>query len=478
MNSIKEALLKIYYFTIINITSRRIASKSDWVISKLTTEKSKKYKKYKILFNYFNTIDCQSLHEGVISKLINNNHKTLKFKSSQLSVTKYIKYDQKKKDVTISKSNSFLTIKKQCIRFKIPELYYPIIDTIIIDQQIINYNFLNFNFTIDNFFFKKIFLLKKKIYNLSKKFDCLVLADRAYLDNHLLKQTFIKLNKPVYYLMTNGLFFEAKKNIYDDEFSSKDNNNLKIYKENKSNILQYLKNRFLGKLKNDIDNDAYKSSKKNRFYKKKILFLHNFLDASNNTWNRNQIFHSNLEWADFTLKELSKQNFENWYIKIHPTDKYFPGNEKIFNYFKKKYKIPEDAYKNCPNTLTILKNKMPIYSNQGTIILESIIFGYKTYFSGAKYKNYFGIKSKSKNDWLKFLNKRLDTKKNRNVSENLKKIASAIIWSENSIRNIKNLCPTAPIRRWSSISARAFAGINQFFQTFKKYKQFDINIYQ
>jgi hypothetical protein len=414
----------------------------------------------------------------VILKLKNNDHIASKFKSSLFAVQKYIKYDKKKNDITISKSNSFLEIKKQCIRFKISELYYPIIDTIIIDQQLIDYKFLNYNFTIDNIFFKKIFSYKKKILKLSKKFDTLVLADRAYLDNHLLKQTFIKQNKPVYYLMTNGLFFEAKKNIYDDEFSSKDNNNLKIYKNNKSNILQYLKDRFLGKLKNDIDNDAYKVSNKKNSYKKKILFLHNFLDASNNTWKKNQVFHSNLEWADFTFAELSKQKFKDWYIKIHPTDKYFPGNDKIFDYFKKKYRIPEHAYKQCPNTLTILKNKMPIYSNQGTIILETIIFGYKTYFSGSKYKNNFGTKARSKRDWLKFLKKKIDNKNNTNVSKNLKKIASSILWSENNVRNIKNLCPTMPIRRWNSRTARAFAGISQFLQTFKKYKQFDINIYQ
>ena len=474
MQNIKETLLKIYKFIILDITSRRIASKSGWICSQLTSNRSKKYK---ILFNYFNTIDCQSLYEGVILKLKENNHKTLKFRSSLLSVAKYIKYNQKKSNVSVSKSNSFSAIKKQCIRFKILELYYPIIDTIIINQQLIDYNFLNYNFIVNNNFFKKVFLFKKKVSKLSKKFDCVVLADRAYLDNHLLKQIFIKQNKPVYYLMTNGLFFKAKKNIYDDEFSSKNNNNLKIYKNNKLNILQYLKNRFLGKLKNDIDNDAYKSSNKKNSYKK-ILFLHNFLDASNNTWNKNQVFHSNLEWADFTLAELSKQKFKDWYIKIHPTDKYFPGNDKIFNYFKKKYRIPEDSYKQCPNTLTILKNKMPIYSNQGTIILESIIFGYKTYFSGSKYKNSFGIKAKSKRDWLILLNVKIDKKNIVNVSESLKKISSSILWSENNIRNIKNLCPQSPIRRWSSRTARAFAGISQFLQTFKKYKQFDINIYQ
>ena len=57
-------------------------------------------------------------------------------------------------------------------------------------------------------------------------------------------------------------------------------------------------------------------------------------------------FFSHIHWFDFTLKELSKVNFKNWYIKLHPAGKMSSenkvnknsqiyGNKQIIEFFLK-----------------------------------------------------------------------------------------------------------------------------------------------
>ena len=54
-----------------------------------------------------------------------------------------------------------------------------------------------------------------------------------------------------------------------------------------------------------------------------------------------------------------------------------------------------------------INKKIPIYTNSSTIVLETLCYGYKSFFSGPRYDRKFGIKAQSKDEWKKYLNQKI-----------------------------------------------------------------------
>ena len=454
LNLSKKIIVYIYKITFqkfyIKLMSNKISLKSVKLCNQIFGANTQLNQK--ILFNNFEyqSFDCMSLYEGLKKQLEFRNCTTqyLKFKYLNLNELVSTSYKIKPNKNYIQ---SLKKLKKQCKKYKFTNLFYPIIDTIQKNHsQIWGDNFSE-NFYIKNQFFIELKKLQKKFDNLAKEFDVIILPDTAYIYNHLLKQTFLKNKKRVLCLGPAHVFYEYK-NIYDSEVSVENQlSNIKGYDKNKKNIEKFLKKRFFGTIDNGFKNISFREKKLKKFQNRKVLFLHSFTDANNNAWKNNQTFASHFEWADTTFKELSKSDFKNWYIKIHPetlavkgkkipTNNQAYGTKLILEYLLRKYKVPRELIDDCPSSLNILRNQMPIYTNSSTIIMESLCFNYKSFFSGNRFNKYFGIKAHNKNAWIKLLN--YETKNNKMKNNNLLKQAKYMLWYQYSKETfLKHICP-------------------------------------
>ena len=420
------------------------------------------------LFKPYGVLDCVSLHSGILENLKKKKDSHL-FKDEQFKID-FLKFVQKKKC-----KKGFFNFQKVllegCKKNDFTELYYPILDTFI---RKIPWKYFFTGFELKKNFFKEI----KKIVNKNEKFysrfNTLFLADTAYFDNHLAKQIFLNKNKNVIYLNPNGKILQYC-NINYSELSAKNYEN--FYHKYLNEIENYLEKRYSGKSNNEFDTKfSFNQSvdKKKHIIKKKVLFLHAFRDSNNTTWNENQVFHSYIDWVDFTLKVINKKNdFKNWYIKKHPSGKYYQNEKQILNKFIKMYNIPKSVIEDCPSTSEILDYKMPVYTNSGTIILETATKGYGTYFCKLRFNKKYGFFTSSKREWEKIVKAPYEIASKNYVERSVQKAAKYKLWFIHK-KNIPELCPTQPIRR-NGYFAIITVLYNQIFNTiFLKSKNFRI----
>ena len=145
--------------------------------------------------------------------------------------------------------------------------------------------------------------------------------------------------------------------------------NLNIFKDKEKEINKYLSKRFKGDSQQGFKSIAFRETTESKSnYKNKKFFTYILLQMQ-------IIIHGNIikfffltyTGLIFTLKELSKVNFKNWYIKLHPAGKMSSenkvnknsqiyGNKQIIEFFKK-YNVPESIVKKCPSNLEILTKK-------------------------------------------------------------------------------------------------------------------------
>jgi hypothetical protein len=236
------------------------------------------------------------------------------------------------------------------------------------------------------------------------------------------------------------------------------------YKINKIKIEKYLIKRFNGEEKNILFNASFKNQKSQNIKtnKIKILFINDFFDASNISWSNNQIFCSNFEWLDFSLNIIKNINYNNFYIKFHPTSMFdYKKNKYIKEFLIKKYQIPLDCFNDCPNLKTILINKLPVYTHNGTAVLDTLAFGgYKSFFCGSRYTSRWGFKANSKSEWKNML-LYYNSKKIYTFNHELIQQAKFILWRDFNYRNIPNISPDKFILPWSSSLDKFFIFLNQ-----------------
>ncbi len=467
---LKIILLYIYKITIQNffvfLISNMISKRVDWLTDRIIKNYKKKKKPYKIIFNSqeYQTIDLLSIYSG-LSKAFNKKGiftKNLKFELIPFPEN-VLNIKFKNRGNITEYETSLKKLKQSCTKYKIKNLYYAILDTVHKYHYRIWKDEFNGCFEFDKKLFKSILNFKKKFSKIASKYDAVIFPDSAYIHNQIIKQEFIKKGKKAIVLSPSAGYFECK-NFNDSEASGlKSKNNLHQYNLNKKKIEIFIKNRFSANSNNDHYNFAYKYQKNSKIKKLnkdlKILYLHSFTDSNNQSWHQNQPFVNHFEWTEYTIKNLAKIKFRNWYFKIHPVSKFSVnknsafnnqayGNDQILNYFILKYKIPKSVFSKCPSGIDILKNKIPIYTNSSSIVLESLMFDYKTFFSGSKYDRCFGKKALSKNQWKRYLFQK-NTKSYTKVSNNTKKEAKYLLWEISSRNLITKISPDGWIYSWA-----------------------------
>ena len=401
-----------------------------------------------IYFKPYRSYDCMALHLGVARALNRNGEKTETYKYEFINIGKHLNISSKK---ALDDKSNFSELKKNIYKGlsekNLLDLYYPLIDTIIRKYEIFDNNK---NITINNKIFDDIEFFVNKYEKIALKMDALVLADSAYIENQLFKQLFLKKGKKVFYLNPDGQFCQYL-NIYDSEFSVK---NLTYDGQvDNDEILKYVTKRFAGESSKEHDSRfVFKGSKNNNamIENRKVLFLHAFKDANNLTWSEDQVFESYYEWIEFTFKEISITNsWSQWYIKKHPTAERYWNEGGILKFYIEKFNIPEKSYVDVPSTNIILSRSMPIYTNSGTICLESLSYGYKSFACGERFTDEIINKTNSKKEWkeaimLDYIDAKKRSKNER--SENgYKLIGSALLYEAFEKKNIYEICPDIPV---------------------------------
>ena len=451
----------IFYFSLF-LSTNLIKIKSKKLCNKISSNFKGPY-----LFKHYRVFDAIALHEG-ISKNLNKNSISSCLNENKFKIN-FLSFVEKN-----SCKNGFLgfqnSLWKACKKNNIKNLYYPILDTFI---RTIPWRYFFSGFKIDNKFFVKI----KKIINeyelFYSKYNTLFLTDTAYFENQLAKQIFFNKKKKVIYLNPEGKINEYQNENYS-EYSLKKFKN--FYHKNSVDIEKYLCKRYDGKDNND-PNVRFSFSKdlhKKKIKKRKILFLHAFRDANNNTWNKNETFDSYFEWIKFTLDVINQKNdFQNWYIKKHPLGSWYENETEIINKLIKQYSIPKSVFEDCPSTKKILEQRMPVYTNNGTIILETATKGYATYFCKLRFNRRFGFFISSKKKWKKVVTAPYEKAAKNRISKKIQESAKYNLWNLYK-KNIPELCPTQPIKRNGYFVIIA-ALYNQIFNTiFLKSKNFRI----
>ena len=137
------------------------------------------------------------------------------------------------------------------------------------------------------------------------------------------------------------------------------------------------------------------------------------------------------------------------------------------------YNIPKSVIEDCPSTSEILDYKMPVYTNSGTIILETATKGYGTYFCKLRFNKKYGFFTSSKREWEKIVKAPYEIASKNYVERSVQKAAKYKLWFIHK-KNIPELCPTQPIRR-NGYFAIITVLYNQIFNTiFLKSKNFRI----
>jgi len=116
---------------------------------------------------------------------------------------------------------------------------------------------------------------------------------------------------------------------------------------------------------------------------------------------------------------------------------------------------------------------MPVYTNNGTIILETATKGYATYFCKLRFNRRFGFFISSKKKWKKVVTAPYEKAAKNRISKKIQESAKYNLWNLYK-KNIPELCPTQPIKRNGYFVIIA-ALYNQIFNTiFLKSKNFRI----
>ena len=85
---------------------------------------------------------------------------------------------------------------------------------------------------------------------------------------------------------------------------------------------------------------------------------------------------------------------------------------------------------------------MPVYTNSGTIILETATKGYGTYFCKLRFNKKYGFFASSKREWEKIVKAPYDIASKNYVERSVQKAAKYKLWFIHK-KNIPELCPTA-----------------------------------
>jgi len=417
-------------------------------------------KNSKLLFVPHGSLDCLLLHRFFLNSI-----------SKQVSSTKLLINNQSidfnlyiKKAALQNKLDNYthsifqIKLKNLCKKYNLLDFYSPLLDSI---ERILDYTNFFEELTIDEALFLEVHQLIRKFQILSEQFDVLFLADSAYLTNAIIKKSFIRKNRAVYYLNPAGhlLKFCGENCI---EFSYCDNNS---HVRSKSNEIIFSQDKLRVKKRSNLESKIERRVRAN----KKVLYAHVLRDAKLLRSDSNQIFCNSIDWFEFMLGEITKNNdWDNWFLKIHPDSNFYENENKLFDYYISKYKVPEEVYKNCPDKEQILSSGMVIYTFSGTIVAESMVRGHKVIFCSDRFPAFFGIYCKSQQELRKYISMGTEAIHNNVflyetvIQENAQLFLS--FWYGLEYKNLTRFVPKRPCLPGDSTAKTIGLMIHQFMK--------------
>ena len=248
-------------------------------------------------------------------------------------------------------------------------------------------------FKIDSNFLDRIPIAKREADEVMSRFSGLVVADGAYLNNRALISAALRANKPVRVFNPDGRWLPVSRHK-DEDTNQVDFRALCMSLTAQSPRLieaeNYLAARFSGKAQ-DLDSGGVFSGGPEvptELPPKKVFFLNVVRDANQIPLEEPaagySVFSSYFEWADFCLGEIAKRPHE-WVVKLHPSAKFYGGEEEIQAGLLRKHSIPQELVDSCPTTSFILANKWPVYTHSGTIGIETAVSGYRAHVCSTRW---------------------------------------------------------------------------------------------
>jgi len=248
-------------------------------------------------------------------------------------------------------------------------------------------------FRIDSNFLDMILLAKREANEVMSRFSGLVVADGAYLKNRALISAALGANKPVRVFNPDGRWLPVSRHK-NENTNQVDFQALCMSLTDQSPTLieaeDYMAVRFSGTA-GDFDSAGVFSGGPEvptELRPKKVFFLHVVRDANQIPLEEPaagySVFSSYFEWADFCLEEIAKRPHE-WVVKLHPSAKFYGGEEEIQAGLLRKHSIPQELVDSCPTTSFILANKWPVYTHSGTIGIEAAVSGYRAHVCSTRY---------------------------------------------------------------------------------------------
>jgi hypothetical protein len=216
--------------------------------------------------------------------------------------------------------------------------------------------------------------------------SALVIADSSYLINKAFVWAAAQKGIPSWIYNPDGMWMRVSP-LVDESFRRTDLTSVRAEIASNPALLgkaeSYVNRRLGWELESGpvIDKVRVIPSLPARLKGKKIFCLHAFRDASNlpigSQDSKGQAtFRSFFEWADAAFNIIAESPDE-WAIRAHPDAHSYLGDGEILSKLLEKYGLSTIARAEDVSTLTIVANRLPVYTMSGTIALETVLFGYK-----------------------------------------------------------------------------------------------------
>lgn len=389
-----------------------------------------------VMFVPYGSPDCLALNAGLCRRLNISNTAANIEDLPPLELNPYLHCEKTPENFSHFQSR----LREGLVKHDLESFYYPLLDSFI---RSIPHCFFFSSIKINESLYADLSKYIQVLHSTCDKYAACLLADSAYLKNGVIKKYFLENSKPVYYLNPIGKI-QKYKNINHAEFSAH-GFFAEDYQKNKSAVDAYLNLRFSGRSRTDLDSSRAHAASENECFdpNKKVLFLHAFRDANNNTWRSEQPFDSYFEWVDYTFRIIDEANeFEGWYIKAHPSAGFYENDYDILAKLMDKYNVPQSCLRS-PSTPYIIKKKMDAYTNSGTIVLETAANGFPAFFCGARFDKKYGNYAADREAWKNFVLRKNASKKK--LKETIVASAKYQLYYDFSYKNIAALCPSRPV---------------------------------
>jgi hypothetical protein len=314
------------------------------------------------------------------------------------------------------------------------------------------------NFVIGANFLNQMHNTNEYAKSLIKPFDAVVLADTAYSLNRAIRSNSHDKDTPLFALNPHGQWRQVTM-LEDENFSlirfGQILKNLEDGDDSQyPDSANYLTKRFSGKSHSDLDSSKIFSKNiddeaSNIGRPKKVLFLHSFRDASGLSFPDDPdelFFPTYFQWTEAAFALISKQQ-EDWIIKPHPSQGYYPNDNEILDFLLDKYDINRSIVNKEFPTIVALLHKWPIYTCSGTIAQEAACFGFKAHTVSGRIPDQISCRPKTYQDFKEAYTKPVGLASEEIKSDILIKAAKIFFAEQYSGSQLfaKNISPKNPV---------------------------------